>query len=76
MMRTTVTQRGQTVIPAALRRLYGIGEGTEIEWLDIGNALKVIPIPTDPVGALRGSGKGERLLEKLLTERRRDRERE
>ncbi len=75
-MRTTVTQRGQTVIPAELRRRYGITEGTEMEWVDTGTGMKVIPVPSDPVAALRGMGKGERLLDTLLEERRCDRERE
>ena len=75
-MRTTVSQRGQTVIPAELRRRYDITEGTEIEWIDTGTGMKVIPVPSDPVAALRGRGKGERLVEILLEERRRDRERE
>jgi AbrB family looped-hinge helix DNA binding protein len=75
-MRTTVTQRGQTVIPAELRRRYGITEGTEVEWVDTGTEMKVIPIPSDPVAVLRGRGRGERLLHTLLEERRRDRKRE
>lgn len=75
-MRTTVSQRGQTVIPAELRRRYDITEGTEIEWVDTGTGMKAIPVPSDPVAVLRGRGKGERLVEILLEERRRDRERE
>jgi AbrB family looped-hinge helix DNA binding protein len=75
-MRTTVTQRGQTVIPAELRRRYGITDGSEIEWVDTGAGLKVIPIPPDPVASLRGIGRGERLVDRLLEERRRDRARE
>ena len=75
-MRTTVTRRGQTVIPAKLRGRYGMDEGTQIEWLDTGAGLKVIPVPPDPIAALRGSGRGERLTERLLAERRRDRDRE
>ncbi len=75
-MRTTVSQRGQTVIPAELRRRYDITEGTEIEWIDTGTGMKVIPVPSDPVAVLRGRGKGERLVDILLEERRRDRERE
>ena len=75
-MRTTVTQRGQTVIPAELRRRYRIAEGTQVEWVDTGAGLRVIPVPADPVAALRGSGRGERLVDRLLAERRRDRERE
>ncbi|MBI4213362.1 MAG: AbrB/MazE/SpoVT family DNA-binding domain-containing protein [Chloroflexi bacterium] len=75
-MKTTLTQRGQTVVPAELRRRYGLREGDQLEWVDTGNGLRVIPLPADPVAALRGRGKGERLLERLLEERARDRERE
>lgn len=75
-MRSTVSQRGQTVIPAELRRRYGITNGTEIEWFDTGAGLKVVPIPSDPVAALRGIGRGEKMVERLLEERRRDRARE
>lgn len=73
MARTTLSRRGQTVVPAALRRRYGIVEGTQLEWLDTGAGLKVVPVPRDPIAALRGIGRGERLTERLLTERRRDR---
>ena len=75
-MRTTVTQRGQTVIPAELRRRYHIEQGTQVEWLDTGTGLKVVPLPSDPIAALRGIAVGERLTERLLKERARDRERE
>lgn len=75
-VRTRVTQRGQTVIPADLRRRYGIADGSEIEWVDTGAGLKVVPIPSDPVTSLRGIGKGERLVDRLLEERRHDRARE
>ncbi|MBM2813047.1 MAG: SpoVT/AbrB protein [Chloroflexi bacterium] len=75
-MRTTVSQRGQTVIPAALRRRYGLREGDRIDWIDTGSGLKVIPVPADPISALKGSGQGEGLLERLLDERARDRARE
>ena len=75
-MRSTVTRRGQTVIPAKLRRLYQLEEGSQIEWIDTGSGLKVIPVPADPIAALRGSGRGEGLTERLLAERGRDRERE
>ena len=75
-MRSTVTRRGQTVIPAKLRGRYGLAEGSQVEWVDTGVGLKVIPLPADPIAALRGSGRGERLTERLRAERARDRERE
>jgi hypothetical protein len=36
----------------------------------------VIPVPSDPIRALRGRGKGENLLEALLKSRQEDRLRE
>lgn len=72
-MRTTVTRRCRTVIPAELRRRYNISSGSQIEWIDTGAGLKVIPVQRDPVAALRGIGREENLVEKLLAERRRDR---
>jgi AbrB family looped-hinge helix DNA binding protein len=76
MMETVVTKRGQTVIPAAIRRRYKIHEGDKLFWIDDGQTIQVVPVPADPIKALRGSAKGEKLLEKLLEERRRDRDRE
>lgn len=73
-METTLTERGQTVIPAEIRKRYKLKKGTTLVWLDNGKTITVIPIPDDPLKALRGSGKGERLSAKLLEERRRERE--
>ena len=75
-MKTSVTRRGQTVIPAPIRRKYAINEKTFLQWIDTGETIKVIPIPKDVIGSLRGIAKGEGLLEKLLKERRVDEGRE
>ena len=74
-MRTTVTKRARTVIPAAIRKRYGIKEGDLLEWIDDGQVIRVIPIPADPIRALRGCAQGEELVERLLKARREDRER-
>ena len=77
MLQTSVTKRWQTVIPAAIRKRYAIREGDLLVWLDDGQTIKVIPVPADdPVRALRGAGRGERLVERLLASRREDRSRE
>ena len=73
-MRTTITKRAQTVVPAVLRKRYGIKGGDYLEWIDDGQVIKVIPLPADPIEALRGSAKGEKLVERLLASRREDRE--
>lgn len=74
-MQTSVTKRGQTVIPAAIRKRYHIEDGDQLVWLDDGQAITVVPVPRDPIQALRGRGKGERLVERLLLEREKERER-
>ena len=75
-MQTTLTRRGQTVVPAPIRRRHDIREGDRLVWLDDGENIKVIPVPSDPIRALRGIGRGERLLEKLLKSRQEDKQRE
>jgi len=71
-MQTAVTKGGRTVIPAAIRKRYQIEAGDRLVWLDDGQIIKVIPVPADPIRALRGLGRGERLVEKLLEARRQD----
>jgi len=73
--RTAVSRRGQTVVPAAIRRRHRIKEGDTLIWVDDGRTIKVLPLPEDAVTTLRGSGKGEHLLKRLLEERARDQNR-
>ncbi len=75
-MKTTVTKRGQTVLPAELRRRYGVEAGGVLEWIDTGEGIRVIPVPDDPVAALRGAARGEALLARLRRARKEERERE
>jgi len=75
-MQTAVTKRGQTVIPAQIRKKYHIQPGDYLVWLDDGQTIKVIPVPANPIRALRGRGRGERLVERLLMARRQDRDRD
>ena len=75
-METSVTKRGQTNIPAEIRQRHQIKEGDRLAWLDDGETIRVVPLPAgDPISALRGTGRGEKLTEKLLLSRREDRER-
>jgi AbrB family looped-hinge helix DNA binding protein len=73
-METSVTKKGQTNIPAAIRKRHHIQEGDRLAWLDDGEVIRVVPIPLDPLAALRGAGRGEGLLDRLLQDRRKDRE--
>jgi len=75
-METAITKRGQTVIPVAIRKHYRIDNDTHLVWLDDGETIKVVPVSSDPLQNLRGRGRGKKLNERLLNERRRDRDRE
>ena len=75
-MQTAVSKRGQTIIPAQIRKKYHIQPGDYLVWLDDGQTIKVVPVPADPVRAFRGRRRGERLVERLLPTRREDRNRE
>ena len=74
-METKVTRRGQTSIPAAIRRRYGIHAGDRLVWLDEGETIRVVPMSADSLAGLRGAGRGEGLGRRLLEERGRDRRR-
>jgi len=74
-MRSTVTIRGQTAIPAEIRRKYNIKPGTRLEWIDDGRTITVIPVPEDPVKALRGKIKEPDLCKALIEARQEERNR-
>ncbi|MGH7791658.1 MAG: AbrB/MazE/SpoVT family DNA-binding domain-containing protein [Thermodesulfobacteriota bacterium] len=73
-MRTTVTSRGQTVVPAKIRKDHQIRPQTQLEWIDDGEAIRVVPIPPDPIRAAKGISKG--LRQRLLSEREWERKRD
>ena len=75
-MQTTVTERGQTAIPAKLRKKFGIGGQTKLEWIDEGDALRVIPVPEDPIASYKGRSKGKGFTKTLLETRKGERKRE
>ena len=59
-MLSTVTVRGQTAIPVALRRRYGISPKSHIEWIDDGHSIAIVPRAADPIKALRGKYRGHK----------------
>lgn len=75
-METYATVKGQIVIPAQLRRKYGIKDGTKIIITDIGDAIVLKPVTEQYLRNLQGSLKGKGGLKVLLEERARDKERE
>ena len=75
-MQTAVTKRWQTVIPAAIRKRYQIDQGVQLVWLDDGETIRVVPVTDDPIKSLRGRGRGTRITDRLLAERKKDLDRE
>lgn len=74
-MKTYISTKGQLVIPAELRRKYGIKPGTRVEVIDRGDQIILQPITEEYVRKLRGSLKGGNALRVLEEERRKDKER-
>ena len=75
-METYVTVKGQIVIPASLRRKYGIKNGTKIIVIDNGDSISLKPVTEQYLRNLQGSLKGKGGLKILAEEHRKDQERE
>lgn len=76
-MLTKISTRWQTVIPKEAREELEIGPDWSLSWEVRDGLLLVVPIPPDPVRASLGMFKSETsVVDELLAERRRDRERE
>lgn len=70
-MVTTLSDRGQTAIPARIRRRFNLKAHQRLEWADDGKVIYVLPVAKDPIGAFRGSApKG--VTKALLASRRED----
>lgn len=70
-MRSTITERGQTVIPAAIRRQFHLSPADRLEWVLENGTIRVVPVRANPVDAFRGQGKGG-ATGRLLAARRKE----
>jgi AbrB family looped-hinge helix DNA binding protein len=72
---STVTTKGQLVIPATLRRKLGIRKGTQVAFLLENRRLVLQPLTSEYIRGLRGSLTDKpSALKLLLEDRRRERE--
>ena len=74
-MESTVTVRGQTAIPITIRRKYHITPHSKLTWIDDGHSIALLPIPQDPIKALKGRFKNIHFREALLKLREEERKR-
>jgi len=68
-----VTRKGQTTIPASLRKKYGITEGTRLKAEDTGKGIlfKKVPSTLELIGSGAGHasvGEMKRLLDEMRAE--------
>lgn len=76
-MKTTVSVRGQTVVPREIRERMNIVPQTMLDWQIKDGVIVVYPVPPDPIRAAVGILKGQGpATDELLAERRRERQRE
>jgi AbrB family looped-hinge helix DNA binding protein len=76
-MRSRVSSKGWVVIPAALRRRYGLKPGAMIEFREEDEKIVLVPIVADPVEATFGMLAGRiSLPEALLADRAEELKRE
>ena len=75
-METYATNKGQIVIPAKLRRKYGIKAGTKINVIDTGEGIILKPVTEESLKQLQGVLKGKGVLKSLLAERKKQAEKE
>jgi AbrB family looped-hinge helix DNA binding protein len=69
-LKSKVSAKGWVVIPALLRKRFGIEPGTSIEFQEIDEKIFLIPENKDPVDAFFGKLSGKRSLTKALLEER------
>jgi AbrB family looped-hinge helix DNA binding protein len=67
---STVTTKGQLVIPSKLRRKYGIRKGTRVAIIEEENRIILQPLTREYIRSLRGSFKGEPSMLQILKESR------
>jgi AbrB family looped-hinge helix DNA binding protein len=72
-MRTTITTLGQTIVPAAIRREFGLYPEDRLEWLIDQDGIRVVPVTNDPIRSFRAQGKDRiKAVSRLLAERAKD----
>jgi len=74
-MQSTITARGQTVVPAAIRHQFHLSPADRLEWLIDNGSIRVVPVRANPIDAFRGQGKGGATA-RLLADRKQDMTRE
>jgi AbrB family looped-hinge helix DNA binding protein len=65
-MNVKLSQKGWVVIPASLREKYGLKPGANLQVVDYGGVLAIVPAFKDPVKQGAGMLKGEDSLTQVV----------
>ena len=55
MNQSTISARGRTTVPRAIRKRIGAGTGTRLRWQVLPGGLMAVHVATEPSVALAGS---------------------
>ena len=76
-MNVRLSSKGWVVIPAAMREKYGLKPGSDVQVVDYGGVLSLVPMLKNPIqtgaGMLKG---GNSLTQAIVEEHRQERERD
>ena len=67
-MNVKLSQKGWVVIPAPMRKKYGLKPGANLQVVDYGGVLAIVPSYLDPVKQGAGILKGEDSLTQVVVE--------
>jgi AbrB family looped-hinge helix DNA binding protein len=77
MEESTITSKGQIVVPAKLRRRYGLKPGTKVYFIERDDEILFQPVTKEFIRSVHGMLKSETSVTKeLLKERAREKEQE
>ena len=74
-MTTTISSRGQTVIPAEIRARHHLTEQSRLAWIDDGDTIRVIPLSAAGNRYGRGIARDLDLSKALMADRAKERQR-
>jgi len=75
MKASKLSEKGWVVIPNSIRKRYGLKKGDQVNIIDYGDIISIIPLSADPIKESAGLLKGGASLTKdLIEQRKRDKE--
>jgi AbrB family looped-hinge helix DNA binding protein len=68
MAQLKISSKGWVVIPAELRRKYGLRPGTQVQVVDYGGVVALVPVLKNPVRQAAGMLKGNSSLTQAIVD--------